>query len=123
MNIIQYEKKFGEIGFPEGFEDYIKELPVEKQLKYFRTSSNKRHAAMTYDARKKRPGYKQIENNSKIEGIIVKDGMMVGIMIRDAWGRIMPCTPEECICTSYTLEDSEKREYTWLLCVSANFEK
>ena len=78
---------------------------------------------MSYDVRKKRPGYKPIENNLNIEGLIVKEGLLVGIMRKDAWGRIMPCTPEECICTSYTLGVNEKREYTWLLCVSPNFEK
>ena len=109
--------------FTKSFEDYIKDLPVENQFKYFRTTKNKRLAAMAYHARKKRPGYKHIENNPNVEGIIVKDDIMVGIMIRDAWGRIMPCTPEECICTSYTLGENEKREYAWLLCVSANFEK
>ena len=125
MNIIKYEKKFGEITFPEGFEETLKDLPLEEQMNYFRTSSCVEHSNTEYSSRTIACGYNKLEDDSNVKGIIVKDNLIVGIMIRDAWRRIMPCTPEESICTCYDFDDDDSEQniiYTWFLCVPANFE-
>lgn len=125
MKIVEYEKKYGEICFPKGFELILKGLSVEEQITYFRTSSCKEHSEMRYDSRTMERGYTRLKDDSKVAGVIVKDGMIVGMMIHDAWKRVMPCLAEEYICTCYDFDDDDEEivEYTWLLCVPVGFER
>lgn len=128
METIEHKEEFGKSVLPEGFEEILKDLPLEEQMNHFRTSSYRRLSNIGYSLRTLESGYNELKDDPDVQGIIVKNNMIVGIMIKDAWGRIVPCLPEERVCTYYASDNNgagykERIDYTWLLCVPADFEK
>lgn len=128
MEVIKYEENWGEILFPTGFEEMLKGLSMEEQINCFRTSSRRTHSATGFASRTVEDGYKRLEEDPDVQGVIVKDNMIVGVMMNDAWNRTVPCLPEQRVCTYYASDNNgagykERIDYTWLLCVPGNFEK
>lgn len=128
MKTVNYEKSFGEVVFPEGFEELLKGKSIEKQMEYFRTSSRISHSNTGYGERISESGYRLLSDDEDVKSVIVRDGIMVGVMMSDDCGREVPCLPEERVCTYYDCDNNgagykERIDYTWLLCVPEGFEK
>ncbi len=126
MKIVAYEEKFGKVSFPEGFEELLQGLTVEEQMEYYRTTCFSVYSATDWQARKYQGSAIKIEKDRDVTGLIVKDGILVGIMILDDTGREVPCLAEENVCTYYASDNNgagykERIDYTYLICVPETF--
>lgn len=128
MRIVNYEENFGEIHFPEGFEETLKNLTIEEQTERYRTTEYRSYAKTAWSERTSITGYKRLEDTSEVKALIVKDGVLVGVMMLDEYGREVPCLAEEEVCT-YSASDnngagySTRIDYTYLVCVPEGFEQ
>lgn len=127
MKIVNYEERFGTIRFPDGFEELLKGLTVEEQMEYFRTTCVSKYSVTDWKERSFVGYALKIYNDSDVTGVIVKDGIIVGIMIYDDNRREVPCLAEESVCTYYASDNNgagskERIEYTYLICVTEKFD-
>lgn len=103
---VPYEEKFGAFSLPEGAEALLRGLSIAEQTKYFFTQT-----IIT-----KVP----LEKSSDVKALIVKDGIVIGVMMSDFACAPQPCFIGECICT-WDSEDNNgagyksRTEYTSLL--------
>ena len=128
MKIVAYEERFGEIRFPEGFEEMLKGLTVEEQMGYYRTTCFSVYSTTNWKERTYQGSAIRIEKDSDVTALIVKDGILVGIMILDDDKREVPCLAEEKVCTYYASDNNgagykERIEYTYLICISEAFDQ
>lgn len=127
MNIVAYEEGFGAVNLPEGFEQLLKALTPERQTALYRTTRRYSYSVTGWSERTSEDGYRRLEEDSAVSALIVKDGIIVGVMMRNHLGYERPCLAERCICT-YSASDNngagykERADYTYLLCVPAGFE-
>lgn len=127
MKIVNYEERFGPVSFPEGFEQTLKGLPIEAQMNRYRTTARTSYAMTGWSERTCQSGYRKLENSPDVTALIVRDGILVGILICNQYGREMPCLPEERVCTYYADDNNgagskTRIDYTYLVCVPENFE-
>jgi len=123
MTIVPYEEKFGTFTFPEGFEETLKGLSVEEQISHYRLSVSRTDAMTGWRERTHGPWYIRLDQVSDVKALIVKDGLLVGIMLKDFAGREVPCFADERVCTYYDEENNgagykTREEYVYLLCVA-----
>jgi len=128
MKIVAYEESFGVIRFPDGFEETLQNLPLEEQMARYRTTGFRRIAATGWRERRFEGITMRLEKDDCVKALIVKDGILVGVMMEDDNGREVPCMPEEGVCTYYGSDNNgagykERIDYTYLICVSEDFLK
>lgn len=128
MKTVQYEEAWGEPVFPEGFEDEIRGLPIEEQMNRYRVTEYSSYCNTEYKERTLTRWYSRLDKDSDVRGVIVRDGLVVGVLLNNDCGRDCPCLPGECVCTYYASDNDgagykERMDYKWLLCVPADFEK
>ncbi len=128
MKTIAYEERFGEICFPEGFAEQLQGLTIEEQMEYYRTTCYSVYANTNWSERTYRGSAIRIEKDSDVTALIVKDGILVGIIILNDDRREVPCLAEERVCTYYASDNNgagykERIDYTYLICVPKNFNK
>lgn len=126
MRIINYEETFGEIKFPEGFEELLTNLTIEEQMEYYRTTDYSYYSMTDWRNRTWSAGYRQLEGNPYVSALIVKDGLLVGVMMLNDCKREVPCLAEERVCTYYDCDNNgagykERIDYTYLVCVPKEF--
>ena len=127
MKIINYEEKFGQYSFPEGFEEGLRGRSVEEQMKFYRTTEYSSYSLTNWSQRTTKSGYRRLEDTREVKALIVKDGLLVGVMILDDCNREVPCFAEERICTYYAEDNNgagykTREDYLYLVCVPENFE-
>jgi len=124
MKIIDYIEEYGEVIYPEGFEAQLKGKTIEEQMKCFSTagSSNFRHTGWS-DRTSTR--YSALEDNEEVLAIVVKDGLIAGIIANDDDGYECFIAPEKGICTYYAEDNNgagykTRTDYLYLVCVPEN---
>jgi len=122
MKIVAYEESFGEYRFPEGFEELLQGKTIEEQMEYYRTTEYSRYAMTGWRERTSLSGYRKLENTPDVRALIVRDGILVGVMMCNDCGRHVPCFAEERVCTYYADDNNGagskcRIDYTYLLCV------
>jgi len=127
MKTVNYEESFGEVKFPEGFEETLKGLPVEEQMRRYRMTRKDNYSVTGWKERSFREGYFLLERTPEVTAIIVRDGIVVGAMVLNHNDRETPCFPEQWICTYYSEDNNgagykTRASYLYLACVSADFE-
>ena len=128
MNIIPYEEKFGAVNLPEGFMEKLEGKTIEEQMKYYRTTCVSRYSISGWKERVNNGYVLTVDKDRDVRALIVKDGILVGVMIVCDTGSEVPLFAEENVCTYYASDNNgagskERIEYTYLLCVDDDFEK
>lgn len=126
LETVEYSENFGEINFPGGFEDRLRGLPLEEQAKCYRTTTYSEYSMTDYKSRTSNGGYTRLEYCPDIRALIVKDGILVGVMMVNDYGSQESCLPGERVCTWYADDNNGSGskstiEYTWLVCVPESF--
>ena len=126
LEVVEYEESFGEICFPEGFEERLRGKTLEEQAKCYRTTDCSEYSVSDYKTRTSNGYYTGLEYCPDIRALIVKDGILVGVMMVNDDGRMETCLPGERVCTYYADDNdgagSKTRiDYTWLVCVPEDF--
>ena len=128
MRIVPYEERFGMICFPEGFEQTLQNLTIEEQMMRYCTTRSSCYS-MTHWCERVYDGYAtRLEENSDVKALIIKEGIIVGVMMSDDCSCEVPCLAEESVCTFYSSDNNgagykERVEYTRLICVPDCFMK
>ncbi|MBQ6808656.1 MAG: hypothetical protein IJP07_05825 [Firmicutes bacterium] len=128
MKVVAYEERFGEISFPEGFEELLKNLPIEEQMEHYRTTEYSSYSMTNWCERTQKGSAIRIQNDRDVTALIVKDGILVGVMMLNDSNREVPCLAEERVCTYYASDNNgagykERIDYTYLICVPKNFDE
>ena len=89
--------------------------------------AEKGHFAKAGVANKRHLKEFRLEDCSAVTAAVVKDGKIVGVMMKNDSGREVFCPPEKCICTYYAEDNNgagykTREEYTYLICVSKDSE-
>ena len=126
MRIVPYEEKFGTFTFPEGFEETLKGLSIEEQMGRYRLSMSRTDAMTGWRERTHGRWYLGLDKVRDVQGLIVKDDLLVGILLIDHNGREVSCFADECVCTYYDEENNgagykTRADYVYLLCVAKDF--
>jgi len=121
MKIVEYQESFGEVRFPEGFEASLRSRTLEEQMNCYRTTCSSTYSVTDYSQRTIKGGCCHIDKDSDVRALIVRDGLLVGVMMCDDDGQIQPCLPEERVCTYYADDNNGagskcRIDYTWLIC-------
>ena len=127
MKIVNYEESFGAVRFPDGFEELLKGHTIEEQMEYFRTTCYTKYSVTDWKERSFVGYALKIYKDRDVTGVIVKDGIIVGIMIYNDNRREVPCLAEENVCTYYASDNDgagykERIDYTYLICVTDKFD-
>ena len=125
MKTIAYEEKFGEIEFPEGFEEKLRGKSIEEQMKYYRISTSSTFSRTSYgevDSQKVFENTKSLDEDKHCIGLVVKDGLLVGVLIKEWWGSECVCLPYHRICVYYASDNegsgtNDCADYASLICV------
>ena len=119
--IVNYEKSMGEYTLPDGLREKLVGLETEEQVKFFRTSGVRRAGKTGWTESSTCYGL-TLDKDDDVRGIIVDDGIIVGVLLNDEIGNNVPCFINECVCT-YSASDnngagySYRDDYTYLVVV------
>ena len=120
IDVAGYDVHFGEVHYPEGFKELISGLTIPEQLGYFRIGSGE-HMKKPYPERRAEDApSERVESAVRVRSVIEKDGLIAGVIAENAHGAYIPCMAERRFCVKDEEPDS-KAEYSYLLCVAAEF--
>ena len=125
MKIEKYQAEFGEINFPEGFEDKLKGKSLEEQMEFFRITESSCVARTSYGQIDKETMTEycyKLNEYKKVIGLIESDGILVGVRIQGWWKSDAAVMPYHCVCTYYASDNNgsgykEREDYAYLICV------
>lgn len=127
MKIVPYEEKFGEINFPAGFEEKLQGKTLEEQMKCYRITDSMVLSHTAYgklDEQKIRERTHLLTEDTDCTGLVVKDGLLVGVLIRSYWRFLGDCVclPYGRVCTYYASDNegsgtNDREDYAYLICV------
>ncbi|MBR4878811.1 MAG: hypothetical protein IKU13_03155 [Clostridia bacterium] len=119
MKIVDYIEEYGKIVYPEGFKELLSGKSIEEQVKCFCISGR----TTFYDTvwYKRTSGYAG-RLMEKDYTVVVKDGLIAGIIAKDECGADCFIPPEKGICTYYDEENNgagykTRADYLYLVCV------
>lgn len=128
MKQAEYKAEYGQINYPDGFEEVITGLPIDEQLRFFRIG-NGLYLKTEWLLRRKNPyDGADLPDEKNVEAIIVHEDKIAGVMVWDEMSnKIVPCLPERRYCCRYDteLDGSGYKDfilYSYLICVSENFD-
>lgn len=108
MNTIDYEESFGEIHFPEGFAEKLRGKTLEEQMECYRIIEITEISGCSYGEQgesRRREKVCSLAECSDCTGLVVKDGLLVGVTILAYDRRPRPCLPGQGVCTYFSCDD------------------
>ena len=127
MKIVAYEERFGEVRFPEGFAEKLAGKSLEEQMDCYRITKSATLARTAYgeitDERTADLGACALDRFDRCKGLIVRDGLLVGVLIKPWWPEgPVPCLPYQRVCTYYASDNEgsgtkDREDYAYLICV------
>ena len=128
MKIVEYREEFGEYTFPEGFEEGLHGLTLEEQMERYRVTEYVSYSRTNWGERTYSTGYIRLDRASDVKALIVREGILVGVMILNDCGREQACFAEEGVCTYYAEDNNgagykTREDYLYLVCVPSDFNK
>jgi len=123
MKTVNYEKAFGEYTLPEWLKKKLAGLPVDEQLRYFRTTEWISVSKTGWGTGTSEGKCVNICDDSSVTAVIIDRDTVVGIMIKSYYGETKPCFIGKGVCT-YSASDNngagytEREDYTYLAAIS-----
>ena len=127
MKIVEYKPRYGEVCYPEGFEETIRGLSIEEQIPRFRICNG--GALLKEDWRTRARGGEsdRLDESRWVSALIVRDGLIVGVLMNTyPWGDVS-CLVEKVIC-AYDSDDNNGAgyksvsDYKGVACLAADAE-
>ena len=120
MKIIEYIENYGEVVYPEGFKEMLIGKSIEEQAKCFCISGQTTFRNTGWSERKSE--YKGRLSEKTDIAVVVKDGLIAGIIAKDDNGNERFIAPEKGICTYYAEDNNgagykTRADYLHLVCV------
>lgn len=125
MKIVDYKPNYGVIRFPDGFVEKLQGKAIDEQMKCFRLSMSDTYSRSSYGAVTSENVIEStysLDEYYRCTGLIVRDEMVVGVMIRDFSEEEVPCLPYCRVTTFYTNDSDgagyyERDDYVQLICI------
>ncbi len=126
MKLVEYKEEYGEIKFPDGFEEKLLGKSIEEQAALYRINENVTISSYSYgelDGSNSVDCCFRPDEYQGCKALVVKDGTVVGVMLRSYNGSEVCCLPyQERVCTASLSEDDgtgswEREDYAWLTCL------
>ncbi len=125
MKTEQYRPDFGEVKFPEGFEEKLKGKSIEEQMNFYRITESRQLARTSYGQVDKETVTKRcykLTEYENVEGLVVRDGILVGVRMTDWWNSGQAVLPYGCVLTYYASDNEgsgtkDREDYAYLICV------
>ena len=116
MKIVEYKPEYGEVRYPEGFEETIRGLTIEEQMSHFCITSSYNAVHMDWRKRNDRMDMLRLEDRYPVCGLIVRDGLIAGVLVFDGMGYSITCMAEERVETG-DFNDRSNRDFLGLVCM------
>ena len=118
---VEYTEEMGEVIYPDGFFEKLAGLSIEEQKEHFRVSYSDQWVHTGWSERESNM-LKTLDECVDIEGIIIKNGYIVGVIVEDAWGKTRSVLPERGVTIDYECDNNgagykESSTELYLLCV------
>ena len=108
MDIIEYKTSMGTIEMPEETIAKLKGLSIDEQIKFFEIDVYEENESFSYgesDGKSTNSYTTEVEKCRKIEGLIVKDGIIVGAIFCAYNGKPVERLLDEWCLTYYCSDD------------------
>lgn len=126
MRIIEWNENHGDIVYPEGFKARLVGKNIDEQMKCFRTAGSSNFRSTGWSDRTN-TRYKSLEKDSEVRAVVVREGFIAGIIVKNDNGEECFVGPEKGVCTYYAEDNNgagykTRADYTYLICVPENIE-
>ena len=116
---------FPEVGFPEGFREKLAGKSLEEQMELFRITTSDALANTAYEEITEQilaDTACRLEEISAFEGLVVHDGLIVGVLLRGFGDVLQACPPYGGVYTIVGYHEDgtrakENDECAYLICV------
>ena len=120
LEIIDYKEEYGEIVYPEGFKEQLIGKTIEEQADCFCISGQTTFRNTGWSERTSE--YKGRLSEKPNITVVVKDGLIAGVVARNDDGYECFVGPEKGICTYYAEDNNgagykTRADYLHLVCV------
>ena len=121
--LVEYSEEMGAVKYPDGFLEKLEGLSIEEQKQFFRLSYSDRWIHTGWSERES-SGFIELDEYWRVKGIIIKEGYIAGVLVKDSWGELRPLLSERGFMVYFDSENNgagykETTEYVYLLCVDA----
>lgn len=128
MEQVMYQESYGPVFYTEGFEELLEGRTVEEQKALFRIGCGLYRNRPLKERKKEEDTYScPLEESPYVRELIVKDGNIVGVTVRDVHGKTVHCLAERGFMT-YDEEELDGSgyksvtRYQYLICVPEDFD-
>ena len=108
MKTIEYKTEFGQIIFPDGFEQKLSGRNLEEQMDCYRITIETTISEYSYgklDSKDVMEETVKFEECDDFRGLVVKDGIIVGIILKSLFGEDKVCLPGQKMTTYWSSDD------------------
>lgn len=110
VKTIEYKEDFGEINFPEGFEEKLKGKTLEEQMEMYRITESSKLSRTSYgeiDSESLTNRCFKLPDYKKFRGVVVKDELIVGVIIEEYFFKTdTVCLPYKGVCVYYASDNN-----------------
>ena len=125
MKTIEYTTEFGQIIFPDGFEQKLSGRNLEEQMDCYRITIETTICEYSYgelDSKDVMEETVKFEECDDFRGLVVKDGIIVGIILKSLFGEDKVCLPGQKMTTYWSSDDdgvgsTDRDDTCCLICV------
>ena len=125
MKTIEYKTEFGQIIFPDGFEQKLSGRNLEEQMDCYRITIDTTISEYSYgklDSKDVMEETVKFEECDDFRGLVVKDGIIVGIILKSLFGEDKVCLPGQKMTTYWSSDDdgvgsTDRDDTCCLICV------
>ena len=125
MKTIEYKTEFGQIIFPDGFEQKLSGRNLEEQMDCYRITIETTISEYSYgklDSKDVMEETAKFEECDDFRGLVVKDGIIVGIILKSLFGEDKVCLPGQKMTTYWSSDDdgvgsTDRDDTCCLICV------
>ena len=129
MTYTQYDETLhGTLSYPEGVPALLEGRSLEEQLRFFRIGNGIYRKEAVALRRKSEWHFScPLQEEARIQSLLVSDGKIAGVMVKNCHGEVLPCLPEQ----GYIVRDDsepdgsgykEHQLFRYLICVSDAFD-
>lgn len=112
MKTVEYMPQYGEVRYPEGFEETIRGLTIEEQMTHFRITPGYDVVHMDWRKRNDSMYVEHLADHWRVQGLIVREGLIAGVLLSSD----MTCMVEERVEIS-DFNDRTSRDFLGLVCM------
>ena len=125
MKTIEYKTEFGQIIFPDGFEQKLSGRNLEEQMDCYRITIETTISEYSYgklDSKDVMEETVKFEECDDFRVLVVKDGIIVGIILKSLFGEDKVCLPGQKMTTYWSSDDdgvgsTDRDDTCCLICV------